>query len=89
MESRIHTGAGVLQPMEFTSGPMGLSRSFAAFSQDILDRYAIWEKYPWSDAVICYLEQEKQEEASGEKEPSSFFVTLKLLKIYRYNEQVK
>lgn len=89
MENGTHTGAGVLRPMEFAPGPMGFSRSFAAFSQNILDRYAIWEKYPWSDAVIRYLEQEKQEEASGEKEPSSFFVTLKLLKIYLENEQGK
>lgn len=89
MENRIHTGAGVLRPMEFAPGPMGFSRSFAAFSQDILDRYAIWEKYPWSDAVIRYLEQEKQEEALGEKDPSSFFITLQLLKIYLENEQGK
>lgn len=92
MESMINKNTGVVEPMRIamgSMGAMGLSRYFAAFSQSILDRYAIWEKYPWSDAVIRYLENEKQEEASQKTELSSFFVTLQLLKIYLTNEREK
>lgn len=89
MESRTSKNTSVVEPMRTPVGAMGLSRYFAAFSQSILERYAIWEKYPWSDAIIQYLENEKQEEASQRKEQSSFFVMLQLLKIYLTNEREK
>lgn len=82
MERDIRQAAGVTKPMELPSTPIGFGRWFAAFSQEILDRYAIWENYPWNNAVLQFLEHTEQEEVPEKQEPSSFFVTVELLKLY-------
>ena len=82
MAQEIRKAAGVVEPTKLPAGAMGFGRRFAAFSQEILDRYAIWENYPWNDAVMQFLEHTEQEEAQEKREPSSFFVTVELLKLY-------